>query len=238
MSPRSHPSSHGAAPHAARLRTNEAMPRVRLTIAAGVAVLVLLVVAIWFAVLSPRLAEAGRLQQQAVDLETANLGLLNTFNRSMELARQAPEAAAEAQRLFDAMPQQADLPRVLEQVTQAATDAGIDPGAIQTITTTIPAAVAEGGEGNAGIALAQLQISITAQGTQPQVLEFLDNVQKLDRILLVTSSRLAEVTAQNTRNQWTMQVTGTMFVLQSELPDLVAEVEGLMEPGSLSSREP
>jgi Tfp pilus assembly protein PilO len=207
--------------------------RVRLTIVVGVLVLALAAVLSWLLVLSPRLSEADRLDQQAVDLETANLGLLNTFNRSLELAQQAPQSAAQAQELFAAMPQQADLAGVLEQVTQAAVDAGIPAGAVETINTTIPTPLVTEEDADTGVALAQLQIAITAKGTQRQALAFLDNLQRLDRVMLVTSSRLIEEPVQGEREQWAMQVTGSMFVLQSELPDLVQDVQDLLDDARL-----
>lgn len=205
--------------------------------------LIAAIAVLWLAVLAPRLEEAGRLDQQAVDLETANLGLLNTYNRSLELTAEAPQAAEEAQRLFAAMPQQAELPRVLEMITEAATDAGIAPEDVETINTTVPtpitadpgAAVEEATEAGgetptppAGIALAQLDVAVTATGDQKQALEFLDNLQRLDRVMLVTSSRLLESAEQGRRDRWSIQVTGTMFVLQSRLPDLVRTVDELL----------
>lgn len=219
--------------------------RVRWTVAGGLAVLLAVMAVLWLAVLSPRLDEAGRLDQQAIDLETANLGLLNTYNRSLELMTQAPQAAEEAQRLFAAMPQQADLPRVLELITEAATDAGIAPEDVETLNTTIPTPIApeaeaapadpaeqEAGEpaagGTAGIALAQLDVAVTATGTQQQALDFLDNLQRLDRVMLVTSSRILESAEQGAGDRWSIQVTGTMFVLQSRLPDLVRTVDELL----------
>lgn len=212
--------------------------RVRLTVIAGILIIAVAALLSWFFVLSPRLTEASRLDQQAIDLETANLGLLNTYNRSLELAQQAPESAAQAQELFAAMPQQADLPGVLEKVTQAAVDAGIPAGAVETINTTIPTPLAAEEQSTTGVALAQLQIAVTAKGTKAQALAFLDNLQRLDRVLLVTSSRLAEEPVQGNREQWAMQVTGTLFVLQSELPDLVQDVQDLLNDAQRDEQAP
>lgn len=202
--------------------------RIRLIIVGGVLVLAAVAALLWFVLLSPRLSEATQLDQRAADLESANLSLLNQYNRTMDLAAQAPQAAAEAERLFAAMPQQAELPLVLEQIVKAATDAGIEPSAVDTITTTIPAPISAPEE-KAGIALAQLQLTITARGNRADALDFLDNLQRLDRVMLVTSSRLAEAPEEGARNQQSIQVTGTMFVLQSELPDLVDRVTTLLD---------
>ena len=199
---------------------------------------VLLVVAVaavgWFAVLSPRLATASRLQEQAVQLQTANLTLRNQYNQALDQAAAAPQAAAEAQILFARMPQTADLPAILEQITAAATDAGIPPNAVTTLTTGIPVPVtgSDGEAGSAGIRLATMEIGVTAQGSRPQVLAFLDNLQALDRSLLVTStvdSAVTEAVGEGTGpDQESMQVGGRMFVLESRLPDLVATVEALI----------
>lgn len=211
--------------------------RMRLTIVVGVLGLALLSAGIWFVVLSPRLSEASRLDQQAVDLETANLGLLNTYNRSLELAREVPQSAAAAQQLFEAMPREADLPRVLEQLTDAAVAAGMDPKDVQTINATVPAPVVDPtATGAPGVALAQLQVTVTALGSRDQALAFLDSLQALERELLVTSTRLTEAPVQEATDQWSVQVTSTLFVLQSELPDLVQQVEDLLAEADLPSQ--
>jgi hypothetical protein len=85
----------------------------------------------------------------------------------------------------------------------------------------------------AGIALAQMPVTISAQGTLDQTLTFLGNLQRLDRVLLVTSSRLAEVAELDGQNQRTIQISGTMFVLQSELPNLVAVVQDLIDSAAI-----
>ena len=208
--------------------------RIRLTVGVGIIIIVTVIALIWLTVLSPRLSEAARLDQQALDLESANLGLLNSYNRSLQLAREATDAAQDAQILFAAMPQQADIPRVLEEISEAAIDSGINPDKVQTINTGIPVALTTSTESApAGIALAQMPVTISAQGTLDQTLTFLGNLQRLDRVLLVTSSRLAEVAELDGQNQRTIQISGTMFVLQSELPNHVAVVQDLIDSAAI-----
>jgi hypothetical protein len=227
--------------------------RVRLTLIVGILALVVLGVAAWFGVLSPRLSEASKQSAQAEQLQTANLALLNQYNKSLDLAERAPQAAADAQALFETMPEQADLPLVLDQITNAATSAGIDPNAVTSITTSVPRALVAdateaGGDttgdgasaastsGTAGINLAQMEIGVTAEGTRAQTLGFLD-LQHLDRATLVTSTQLADVPAvdgQQTDNE-NILVGGSMFVLQSRLPDLVAKVEVLLAEAGQSA---
>lgn len=195
----------------------------------------------WFAVLSPRLATASELQQQAETLQTANLALRNQYNQALDQAEAAPAAAAEAQLLFAKMPQTAELPALLDQITAAATEAGIDPTAVTTLTTALPvpltaetdaAATKEGNDALQGVKLATMNINVTAEGSREQVLEFLDNLQGLDRALLVTGTTDTAVEAElgetADRDLESMQVAGEMFVLESKLPDLVATVEDLI----------
>jgi hypothetical protein len=210
--------------------------KVRLALIGAVLGVIAVAAVAWFAVLSPRLATVSALQEQVTQMQTANLSLRNQYNQALDQAEAAPEAAAEAQVLFARMPQTAELPAILEQITAAATDAGIPANAVTTLTTGIPTPVGERGEAPAGttaaINLATMEIGVTAQGTRPQVLAFLDNLQALDRSLLVTStidSAITQVDGQGGGpDQESMQVGGRMFVLESRLPDLVATVEQLI----------
>lgn len=207
--------------------------RVRLA-TLGMVLLVVVVAAVsWFAVLAPRLATASEIRTQATQVQTANLSLRNQYNQALDQAQEAPQAAAEAQQLFARMPQTAELPTILEQITAAATAAGIDPNAVATLTTGVPVPV-PAAEGSAtGINLATMDVGVTAVGTRPQVLAFLDNLQGLDRSLLVTStldSAVPQVAGESRGPALeSIQVGGQMFVLESKLPDLVATVESLLE---------
>jgi type II secretory pathway pseudopilin PulG len=210
----------------------------KVRLAQVVAILAVLGVAAiaWFAVLSPRLATANELQEQAEALQTANLALRNQYNQALDQAEAAPAAAAEAQVLFAKMPQTAELPALLDQITNAATAAGIDPTAVTTLTTAIPVPVtAQAGaaaDAPKGVNIATMDIGVTAEGTREQVLDFLDNLQGLDRSLLVTGTTDTAVSPEpgqaGATDLESMQVVGEMFVLESKLPDLVATVEGLI----------
>ena len=205
------------------------MNRVRATRIGGI-VLVLAIAALsWFFLLSPRLSKAAELSAQAAQVQTANLSLRNQYNQSLAQAQEAPQAAAEAQKLFATMPQQAELPQVIEQLSGAAQDAGIKTGDIQTINASIPAAVAPSAGDVSGIKLASMVLTVTADAGREKALTFLDNLQALDRAMLIKSSELQQaigITGQTEAEN--VQVVGSMFVLQSTLPDLVAQVDELL----------
>ena len=205
------------------------LTKTRLTIIFGVLGLVALAGLGWLLVLSPRLQEADQVSERATSMQTANLQQLNRYNDLVAKAREIPAAAAEAEKLFASMPQEADIPEVITQISKAAESAGIAPADIQTINTSVPVPV--GGpatQGESGVALATMQVDVTVKGSDEQLKMFLDNLQALDRSILVQSTN---VTA--TGGASALQVTGQMFVLQSPLEDLVQTVTKVVEEADL-----
>jgi len=114
--------------------------------------------------------------------------LTGRYNEAVTRAQQAPEVAAEAQALFAQMPQSAELPAVLDQIMNAATDAGIDETDVASLSTGIPQLVPESEGGVSGVQLATMSISVSAEGSATSTMDFLDNLQFLDRALLVNQA--------------------------------------------------
>jgi Tfp pilus assembly protein PilO len=188
--------------------------------------IVALAAASWFLVLGPRLSEADEVALQVEQVEANNLQLRNRVNQTRDLADRAPAAAAAAQQLFARMPEAAELPTVLRQITDAAESAGMKPDNVQVISTAVPVAVGAGST-TGGVSLASMKIDVTVAGSRPQLLTFLDNLQGLDRALLVDGTQITVTPDPDSKASETLQVSGTMFVLQSALPDLVAQVDQL-----------
>lgn len=186
----------------------------------------------WFFVLGPRLAEADEIAAQADQVETSNLQLRNKVNQARDQVKLAPQAAAEAQKLFATMPQAAELPDVLRQIMDSAQQAGISPADITAISTSVPVATGTAAA-ESGVSMATMDIGITAAGSTPDLLEFVDNLQGLDRALLITGTQLSS--AADASGKDGLQVQGRMFVLQSQLPNLVAQVEQLMAEAEASA---
>lgn len=208
------------------------MNRVRLTLVGSILLVLLAAALLWLFILSPRLSEATKVAQQSADLDLANLTLQRQYKDASEQVAKAPEAAAQAQLLFARMPQTAELPAVLDQITAAAVDAGIPANDVTSLTTGIPVPVAAGGaEGeSAGIQLAKMDVGMSANAAPDTALAFMDNLQALDRAMLLTSTNAsgANLFGPTTGDLQSLQVAGSMFVLQSQLPDLVQAVEDLM----------
>ncbi len=142
----------------------------------------------WQFVLSPRMAEADSINTQAMDVETQNIMLTGRYNEAVTRAQQAPEVAAEAQALFAQMPQSAELAAVLDQIMNAATDAGIAETDVASLSTGIPQLVPESEGGVSGVQLGTMSISVSADGSPTSTMGFLDNLQSLDRALLINQA--------------------------------------------------
>jgi len=223
--------------------------RVRSTVTICTLMIVAFAAVSWFLVLGPRLSTTASLTAQAEQVDMASTSLLNRYNQTVKQAETATQAAADAQALFETMPQQADLPDVLLQIIDAARRAGIDAKQISVINASVPRSLtgdassgadAESAAGAAakglGVELAQLDIDVTVNGDRASLLTFLNNVQRLDRAMLVTSTGLTDLDQSGNSGSETvvdaraagtqsLDVTGSMFVLQSKLPDLVAAVQ-------------
>lgn len=233
--------------------------RVRNTSVVGILALVALATAAWFLVLSPRLSAAADIAVQVEQVDFSTVQLQNRYREAVEQARTATTAAAEAQALFETMPQEAELPEVLLQVIDAAKRAGIDAEQISVINTSVPRAIAGDpalatdpqtpagvAARDLGVALAQLDLDVTVTGTRDSLLRFLDNVQGLDRAMLITSTGLVSVNQPGedggpdgaASGLQSLDMTGSMFVLQSTLPDLVATVEEIVAQAGLPSPTP
>ncbi len=223
--------------------------RVRTTLILGIVMLLIFGALSWFLVLGQRLATASDLGAETEQVEFATTSLHNRYRQTVEQAANATQAAADAQALFATMPQQADLPEVLRQIIDAAGRADIDAKQISVINTSVPrsltgdpatgvdpeSAVGVSAKG-VGVELAQLVIDVTLNGSRPRLLRFLDNLQGLDRAVVITSTGLLDLvqtgasspedapTKANSRAQ-SLDVTASMFVLQSKLPDIVAAVQ-------------
>ena len=174
----------------------------------------------WQFVLSPRMAEADSINTQAMDVETQNVMLTGRYNEAVTRAQQAPEVAAEAQALFAQMPQSAELPAVLDQIMNAATDAGIAETDVASLSTGIPQLVPESEGGVSGVQLGTMSISVSADGSPTSTMGFLDNLQSLDRALLIN---------QASRTPSTDATSGSQAAIEEEAEDAEASDESTNE---------
>ncbi|MDO9486404.1 MAG: hypothetical protein Q7K25_10135 [Actinomycetota bacterium] len=196
----------------------------------------LLTFLLWALVLAPRIATAQELKMQTAQVESANFSLVKKHQEILALGDQAPLLAQEAQQLFSRMPQTAQLATVLRQINAAAQRAGISSRNVQVINATIPQSVdlerdarqvGAAAAVDVGVHLATMTVEVTVTGSNAQRLAFLALLQNLDRGLLITGTSAVSDGAK--ANAGTMTVIGTMFVLESRLPDLVATAQEIIQ---------
>lgn len=201
------------------------LTKVTLVAITCVAALIAFTAVLWLAVLSPRLAETGALETEAADLQLTQLSLERKKRDLLDLAEALPAAASQAQQVFAQMPQSAQQPKLLRQLTAAATDANIKAADIAVINIGVPQGIEDVG-GDSGVALATMTVDMTVEGTRDEVGDFLGNLQGLERSLLITAVTM-DAAGDKDEDRWTMSVSATLFVLQSALPDLVAAAEAV-----------
>jgi len=193
---------------------------------------------LWTLVLSPRIATAQELKAQSEQVQSANLDLVKKHQEILALGQQAPQLALEAQQLFSRMPQSAQLPAVFRQINSAAWRAGIGSHNVQVINATIPESVDKANATtpnsatgtrpvDLGVHLATMKVEVTVTGTDAQRMTFLSLLQSLDRGLLITGTKSVSNGVKG--NVGNLTVTGTMFVLESQLPDLVANAQRIIQ---------
>ena len=221
------------------------LSKVQLSVIVSCAGIALLTFLLWTLVLSPRIATAQELKTQTEQVQSANIALVKRHQEILALGEQAPQLALEAQRLFSRMPESAQLPDVLRQITAAAERAGISSRNVQVINATIPQSVdSKNGSPvpataaaavDVGVHLATMTIEVTVTGTNTQRLAFLTLLQVLDRGLLITGT--SAVSDGVNPNAGTLTVTGTMFVLESRLPDLVATAQEIIQDAHQDAKD-
>lgn len=231
--------------------------RVRTTLILGIVLLLAFAAASWLLVLGPRLATTANLAADTEQTDFATTAMHRRYRQTVEQAATATKAAADAQALFATMPQQAELPEVLRQIIDAAGRAGIDAKQISVINSSVPRALTgdpasganpESPAGAAatglGVELAQLDLDVTVAASREALLRFLDELQALDRAVLITSTGLIDLeqagapspqgeSAKSVKSQQSLDVTASMFVLQSKLPDIVAAVQKVIHEAGI-----
>lgn len=202
---------------------------VRITQIGVVLGLVLLTLLGWLFVLSPRFETAGALEARAADLELGQINLTRRERDLLELAANLPATAEEAQRLFSAMPQTAELPVLLNQLTSAATKAGIPANRIEVINTAIPESVetaSDEGSAPADVRLATMRVDMTVVGSPAELTTFVAAMEELERSFVITDVTMVAGGVRDS-DEDTLTLAGTMFVLESPLPDLIEQAESV-----------
>jgi len=161
------------------------MTRGRL-IAAGAAVLVLAIV--WYLLLlAPKSNQLSTAHKQLADAKDQETQLQSTLRRLQALAQQRPSRQAELERLQAAVPPAPDLAGFILSADKIALDAGVD---WQSVSPAPPAPGAAGGPST-------ISMTIQVQGGFFQVLDYLNRIEDLDRVVVVDTLQLSTSDTDN-----------------------------------------
>jgi Tfp pilus assembly protein PilO len=180
-------------------------------LSALLAVVVLL--AGWFLLVSPKRSSASDLRTQAAAQESTNNGLQAQIEQLTAQKKEVPAKQAKIADVRLRIPSDPQLPALIRSLSTAATSAGVDVHSLSPVAPTGSSAPAPTtAVGSDGSALQVIQLSMEVDGTYVNVERFLQKVESLKRALQVTSLSLS------------VQASGTTgaTVQAGQSPNLVA----------------
>jgi Tfp pilus assembly protein PilO len=209
------------------------MTQSRRWVAGAAAAMVLLVVASYFLLIQPKMAQASDLRSQKVAQQQANEQLGLDIAQLKSQFASLPARQAELAVIQQQLPANANLPTLIRNLTTIATEAGVSlnsiaPSVPQPVTAS--AAVSTTGSASAGSTAAtqglfQIPVTIIVQGDYASSELFLQRVQtQMRRAFLVqalsigsasgTSTGTSTGTTASAANGIAITLTGDVFVLQ------------------------
>lgn len=217
----------------------------RTIVLLGSLLLVVLAVAGWFLLLSPRLATAGELNDQRDGVETANAVTRTQIDELKRMEAEIGQAKADADLLTRRFPPTAEQSVLFNLVQQAAASAGLPASRISTLTISVPSLGSSDGSVTlpgatavdptttavapsdpaaaatpppaAGGQLASMTVDVTVSGPQDRLVAFVRALENMDRAFLVNNINLGGADGTSS-----LTLSGRMFLLP-ELVDPTAE---------------
>lgn len=227
--------------------------------AAGTAVVALLVVvAAWFLLITPKHSEAAELRAATLAQEGTNDQLRARLEELKAKSADLPALEARLAAVQTKLPEGAELPSLVRALTAEATAAGLDLQGITPSTpelvsgplgdVTLPAepATSEGAQDTpappeaspaSGEQLYAVPLTVNLAGRYSNVSTFVNGLEELSRSFLVTGFTLSENTVEGEAKGGTLlSLTGRVFVLTSTAPEVVA-LPAPVDPATAKSPE-
>lgn len=134
--------------------------------------------------------ETKRAEQEAA-LKSAKAALVTaetSFNTTLKFSELYPQVKVVADDTQVRFPSTTDVDALRSAVSQAASDAGIQPEVgVTSITTGTPALIGGSGDESGKSAVAEMPASISIEGNSDSLLRFIENLTAMDRVILVRS---------------------------------------------------
>jgi Tfp pilus assembly protein PilO len=208
------------------------MTQSRRWVAGAAAAMVLLVVASYFLLIQPKMAQASSLRSQKVAQQQANDQLGLDIAQLKSQFASLPARQAELAVIQQQLPANANLPTLIRNLTTIATEAGVTlttiaPATPQPVTASAASATGTAAAGSTAATqgLYQIPVTIIVQGDYASSELFLQRVQtQMRRAFLVQSLSISSASATSTStstgtttptaNGIAITLTGDVFVLQ------------------------
>ena len=172
--------------------------RTRLIIAGVAAFLVCVLFFMFF--IRPRQSELATVNQDIESAESQNAQLQITLDRLKGLRAQSADLEATLEEIRGYVPEEDELPNFLFQVQEAANLAGVG---FHQVTPELPKTPPEGAP------LAEIRITITAQGGYFSLQDFIRRLYSLDRALRIDTLTLGPVSESGEQTETTATTTTT-----------------------------
>lgn len=153
----------------------------RETVAIGVVAMILVIVAGWFLLIKPTSSKVSGLKKQAQQQQQDNDALQTEIAVLQSAKKKLPQDIAELNKLTQRVPQSVELPTLLRQMQQIATDSGVT---LKGITPTQPSAL-PGAQG-----IDAVGISIVVGGGYAEIEQLDSSLESLSRAFLVSGLAL------------------------------------------------
>ena len=161
----------------------------------------LLCIAVYFLLVRARQGELTELNTEIASEEARTAQLRVELSRLQDLQRRAPELQAELDRFRDLVPANHETPDLIFQIDEAAKESGID---FVEITPELPKPPPE------GAALAEVRMTVGAQGGYFALQDFIRRLYELDRAMRIDN--LAMTGSESETGETTIDVTFTARV--------------------------
>jgi type IV pilus assembly protein PilO len=191
------------------------------TIMASVLVAVAILAIWWLFLFSPARGDASKVDKDIDAAKTESRTLQTQVKQLEDLERHAPEIKSNLDRLHKAVPQTPDLASFIEEANKVATDAGVKWASV---TPSQPTDALSAGT-------TQLAISVT--GGYYQVLDYLNRMDNLSRLVVVDQVSLSGSTSADAPEpELTASFTARMF--NQAAPVATATPNGSTTPTSVA----
>lgn len=192
----------------------------------------------WLLLLSPQISALSEVRAEAETARTQNDAQRQLLVVLQGQQKHLSDTRATAAALAAKFPPTADQPELFRSVTAAAATAGIPAERITTLTPTAPL-LGTGGPGGtaklpgkaAAADVAAQSVSMTIEGSYPQMLQLIANLERMPRAYLISSMTLSAGTTPGT---FSAAINGEMFVMPPAKDPASAGVEspGTPQPAS------